>query len=229
MKGFISFTFFMVSTACGSTQETSILPWLKVRTYTSSSFLAFAGPSKTTTYFVKVGASWRQLDDEGVGGATVLTPQAVLYYDNGVPRLIHQGETTATSPCGPPLVAVTVPPGADVYDCVNVAAGPVKAIATSVRVRRMNAAGSLLRDQILTVERPGRVFLRPMVSFYDDDRAAYLVTMSEDSAAPAACALVAIGPAAPTFTNGPADLNRGACSEAPVWSKLISRRLEHAK
>ena len=218
-----------IAAGCGSTQEAPVLPWLKVRTHTSSSFLAFAGPTRTTTYFVKVGGFWRQIDDEGVGGAIVLTPKAVLYYDSGVPKLIHEGESAATEACGPPVVVATVPSGADVFDCVNVVAGPAAAVATSLRIRRMNAAGDMVRDQTIAVEGPGRVFVRPMVLFYDDSRTAHFVTMSDDTGAAAACALVTVGAEGPTVTPGPPDLSRGDCSEASAWSTVIGRRLEHVR
>lgn len=216
-----------VITGCSRRVETSlVLPWFKIRSTVTDQVGAFAGPTRTTEFYVKRWW-WRQIDDAGVGGAVGLDPNTVLYYDHGHPRLIHQGETTATFACGTPEAAASVPTGADAFDCVEVLAGPARAVATRVRIHRIRAAGDVLFDKTIQVDGPGRVFLRPMVTFYDDERTAYLVTTREQDFTTPNCALVAVTAGDAVVTAGPPDISMRDCSEAAAWTKVLGRALRH--
>src|SRR5881397_3957715 len=218
-----------ICVGCSTRAEETVLPWFKVRTTIHSPILPSGGKTSTTEYFVKVRWTWRQIDDAGVGGAIVLNPETVLYYHDGQPKLIHEGETASRLACGPPLSAASVPAGANTYDCVNVVAGPASAVATRLRIRRMSASGDALSDKTISVESPGRVFMRPMVTFYNEAGTAYFVTKNADYHLKPDCGLLAVNAGEPTFTTGPSDMSGRDCSEASAWMKVLGQKLQHVR
>lgn len=211
--------------ACSTAEDRLVLPWFKIRISVSPKIGGLADRVQSTEYFVKRWGLWRQIGDTGVGSATALNAQTVAYYDNGQARLIHEGESDGASVCGPGPAGASFPAGAGAVDCVEVVAGPARAVATTVRLRRVNASGSVLIDKTVAVEAPGRVFLQPMVTFYDDSATPYLVAMNEDYTGPRDCALVAVTADAVTFTAGPPALGGADCSEAASWAPLVNRTL----
>lgn len=210
---------------CSKVEERSVLPWFKVVTSTSPKIGGLADPVQTTEYFVKRSGFWRQIDDAGVGSATVLNARTVAYFHHGLARLIHEGESEAIFVCGRQLAGASFPPGAEAVDCVEVVAGPASAVATTVRFRRISASGSVINDKTIAVEGPGRVFLQPMVTFYDEGATAYLVTLNHDSTGPRDCAIVAVGVDEVTFTTGSPDMRARDCSEASSWMPLLGRAI----
>jgi hypothetical protein len=210
---------------CNKVEERLVLPWFKVRTSVSPKIGGLADPVQTTEYFVKRSGFWRRIDDAGVGGATVLNARTVAYYDNGEARLIHEGDAEATLVCGPGLAGASFPAGTEAVDCVNVVAGPAAAVATTVRFRRISASGAILNDKTIAVEAPGRVFLQPMVTFYDEEATAYLITLDHDFRVARNCAIVAVGVDEVRFTAGSPTLPARDCSEASSWTPLLGHAL----
>jgi hypothetical protein len=98
-------------------------------------------------------------------------------------------------------------------------------VATRVRFRRISASGAILNDKTITVEGPGRVFLQPMVTFYDAGATPYLVTLNQDSTGPRNCAIVAVGVDEVTFTAASPALRPRDCSEASSWTPLLGRAI----
>jgi hypothetical protein len=202
-----------------------VLPWFKVRTSLSPKIGGFSDPSQTTEYFVKLSVFWRQIDDAGVGGATILNAKTVAYFDNGEARMIHEGESAAIFVCGRGPAGASFPAGAEAVDCVDVLAGPASAVATTVRLRRISASRAVLNDKTIAVEGPGRVFLQPMVTFYDEGATAYLVTMNADFTVAPSCAIVAVDTGEVRFTAGSPAMRARDCSEASNWTPLLGRAL----
>src|SRR5215470_14414133 len=127
-----------------STEEARVLPWFKTKTTTTPRIGGLADRVSTTRYFVRIHGFWKQVDDVGVGGAAALNPETVFYFYQGEARVIRKGEALSSRICGTTLAGASVPPGAPVVDCVNVMAGPARAVATQIRFRRMSAGGEVL-------------------------------------------------------------------------------------
>jgi len=208
---------------CNTVQEGSVLPWFKVRTSTSPKIGGLADRTTTTTYYVRRSGFWRQIDDEGVGGATIINPVTIAYFDHGRARMIHEGDAEAVFVCGEGLAGASFPQGAQVVDCVTVVAGPAAAVATTVRFRRIGATGQVVNDKTIATDGPSRVFLQPMVTFYDATARAYLVTINRESSEAPECAIVAVDADDVSFTPGPPGMRARDCSEADGWSALLGR------
>jgi hypothetical protein len=88
--------------------------------------------------------------------------------------------------------------------------------------------GQVLNDKTVTVEAPGRVFLQPKATFYDDGHTAYFVTDEEKFTPRAECTLIAIDSGDPKVVAGPVKMYVGDCSRESSWTKLLKRQLKHA-
>ena len=95
-----------------------------------------------------------------------------------------------------------------------------------------------------TEEEPGRVFLAPTVSFYDDEGTPYLVTFRDPWVLTAAdgsqqraqatperlkdiaCELVRVGPGPARPVSAPPGHSVSDCSNADVWSRALGRPLK---
>jgi hypothetical protein len=210
---------------CSRIEEQQVTPWFKVRRSTSPQIGGFADSVTRTTYHVRRSGGWRQIDDEGVGGATPINDTTVAYYHNGQARMIHEGDAEGVLTCGSVLHGATFLPGAGFVDCVTAVEGPASAVATTVRFRRIDAAGRVIHDRTIAEERPGRVFLQPRVTFYDETGKAYLVTMNEDFRVAPECTIVGIGDGALELRSGSPSMQARDCSESKSWSPIVGRRI----
>jgi len=202
---------------CSRADEQFVLPWFKIR---------LAEPSKTPEYFVRrYGLFWRQLEDADLSGATPIGSRAVAYFSAGEARVIHQGETEAIFICGRGPAGVSFPTGAEAVDCVDAIAGPTPTVATAVRFRRLSTSAAVIIEKTITVEDPGRVFLQPMVTFYDDAGTAYFVTMRAGLTATPDCALVAALAGELRFANAPLRMGARECAQASSWMPILGRTI----
>ena len=225
---------------CGKVEENKILPWFMARTTIHTGgplkqvFNNFGGPSSETDYFVKSYGFWKKLDHCYGPGAKVLDQETVAVPGGDGNAygmlLIHRGETVPKPACGSLSSSWAIPPGGGLIDCFDVISGPARAVATRLRFRRITAAGQTLNDKMIAVEAPGRVFLRPMVEFYDELNTAYFITVIENEwlSTDPHCAAVAVGAGAPRLIAGPPGLSIRNCSESSIWAKVLGRPLQDA-
>jgi hypothetical protein len=223
---------------CGKVEENKILPWFMARTtvHTGGPLKQvvnnFGGPSSEVEYFVKSHGFWRKLDRCYGPGAKALDRETVAVPGGDGNHygmlLIHEGETVPKPACGSLASAWTMPPGGGLIDCVDAISGPARAVPTQIRFRRISASGQTLNDKTISVDAPGRVFLRPMVEFYDELDTAYFITVIENErrSADPDCAIVAVGAGDPRFIAGPRGVSMRNCSESSTWAKVLGRPLQ---
>lgn len=210
---------------CDRIEEHQLLPWFKIQTTTTANLGADSETTKTTEYFVRIHGFWNKLDDVGVGGAIALNDDAVFYFYQGSARLIHKDEPTARAICGTSLSAASVPPGAELIDCVETMKGPAKGIASQVRFRRFTAAGDALNDKAIA-DGDRRIFLEPAVMFYDEVHTAYFVTTEEEASAAPGCKLMTVNVAEPQVAAGPIQMPVKSCTEPSSWNALVKHQLK---
>ena len=214
--------------ACTSVIESEPLPWLRVKKVQYKEIAGFGGGAAEYQYFVKrYGFLWIKLEESATGLAVALDSQtAAISTPQGV-KILKRGEDHGILACGNSRSAHSIVATAGVIDCVDVVSGPAAAVASQIRWRRISSAGDALVVERLSVEAPGRVFLRPMVTFYDTGNQAYFVTMKEkDSAAPE-CALAWVAGGEVHNVRAPEGMTLSQCSEAEPWSKATRRTLRH--
>jgi hypothetical protein len=208
---------------CTRADEQFVTSWFKVRTSPSPKI---GDPSTITEYFVRrYGFFWRKIDDAAVRGATAINAKTVAYFDNDEARLIHQGEVEAIFVCGRGPAGVSFPTGAEAVDCVDALAGPTPAVATMLRFRRISASAVVTIEKTIAVEGPNRVFLQPMVTFYDEGATAYFATMRAGLNVTPNCALLAVGAGEVRSVAGSPTMELRDCSQADNWTPMVGRAL----
>ena len=217
-----------VLAACTEVTQTEPLPWLRVKKIHYKQFGGWAGGSSEYEYRVKrYGFLWARLDEVATGDAVALdSDTAAISTAQGL-KLLRRGEESGTLACESARSAASVVAEAGAVDCFEAVAGPAAAIASQIRWRRISSVGTVLVDQRLSVERPDRVFVRSMVSFYDAGQQPYFVTMNADLSAAPECALVWAADGETRSLPGPPELTRGQCSDAAPWAKVTRRKLRH--
>ena len=214
--------------ACTQVVESEPLPWLRVKKVHYKEIAGFGGGVAEYQYFVKrYGFLWLKLEEPGTGLAVALDSQtAAISTPQGV-KILKRGEDHGILACGNSRSSPSIVAAAGVIDCVDVVAGPAAAVASQIRWRRISGAGDALVVEKLSVEAPGRVFLRPMVTFYDTGNQPYFVTLKErDSTAPE-CALAWVAGGQVHTVPAPEGMTLRQCSEAEPWSKATRRALRH--
>jgi hypothetical protein len=217
----------LLAAACGEVTESEPLPWLRVKKTHSQGFGGFGGGSTSYDYYVKrFGFWWVKLDEAATGTVVALDRNhAVISTPQGM-KILARGESQGVLACGSNRSAPSIVAAAGVVDCVDVVAGPAPAVPTQIRWRRISAAGEALIVEKLTAEEPDRVFMRPMVSFYDAGHQPYFVTLRRDPAQPA-CALMWTANGESRSLPGPEGMKLGECSDPARWSRLLRRSLRH--
>ena len=158
-----------------------MLPWVKYRKVTGPGGSGMWAGGNHTEVLVLRWWGWSTVFDGNAapGVPVVLTPTAVLVGSTEGAKILHKSESTPRLACGDKIAAPTVPPTGTFVDCVDHLAGPARAIATALRVRRVDSTGALVSQQEFTAGAPGRVFMGPVVRFYDDQGTPYLVTFRD--------------------------------------------------
>ena len=230
---------------CGRTDEEAVLPWVKYRSVTGPGGSGMWAGSSHTEVLVRRWWGWSKLFDGNAapGRPVVLSPTAVLVPSHTGSRIVHKSASEMPLACGDREAIVTVPPGGGFVDCVNHLAGPAPAIATSLRVRRLDPAGKVVASQEFTLSEPGRVFLSPSILFYDEAGTPYLVTFRDPWAETGpdgslrsglatperlqniACEMTAVGANVPEPFVAPAGHKVADCSSPNVWGPVAGRTL----
>ena len=214
--------------ACTQVTETEPLPWLRVKKIHYKQFGGWAGGSTEYRYYVKrFGFVWTKIDEIATGTAVALdADHAAIGTPRGL-KILRRGDDHGILACGSERSAPSVVAAAGVIDCVDVVAGPAAAVASQIRWRRISSGGEALVVEKLTVESPGRVFLQPMVTFYDAGYQPYFVTMKEKDYGAPECALVWTAGGEAYALPAPAGMTLRQCSDAEPWSKVTRRPLRH--
>ena len=231
---------------CGHTEDEQVLPWVKYRRVTGPGGTGMWAGSRHTEVLVRRWWGWSTVFDgtAAPGKPIVLTPTAVLVGGTGGWKVLHESGATPQLACADRNAVPTVPPNGGFIDCADHLAGPARAIATSLRVRRVDPAGALVAQQEITTREPERVFLQPMVSFYDDQGTPYLVSFRDPwaqtsadgspqrgSATPEslkniACELIRVAPGPAGRVSAPPGHTVADCSSAEVWSRALGRTVK---
>jgi hypothetical protein len=235
------------ASSCGHTDEELVLPWCKYLRVTGPGGTGMWAGSTHTEVRVRRSLLWSTAFDgqSAPGRPIVVTTDTVLVPISGGSRFLRRDAAETPLACGDAEAAATVPPRGGVVDCVDHLAGPARGIATALRVRRIDAAGALVRQQELASGELGRVFLTPSLTFYDDDGTPYLVTFRDPwarllpdgtqtagTATPEQlqnihCELIAVGPAAAPPLAAPPGHTVADCSSAEVWGRVLHRPLRN--
>ena len=218
----------LLASACTNVAESEPLPWLRVKKVQYKELAGFGGGAAEYQYYVKrYGFLWLQLEEKATGIVVALDSNtAAISTAQGV-KILKRGEDHGILACGSSRSSPSLVPAAGVIDCVDVVAGPASAVASQIRWRRISSAGEALVVEKLSVEAPGRVFLRPMVTFYDAGNQPYFVTMKAQDAAMPECALAWVAGGEVHTVPAPEGMTLGQCSEAEPWSKASRRTLRH--
>ena len=239
-----SLALLLIAGGCRTADET-VLPWCTYRRVTTPGGSGIWGGSSYAEVLVRRSWGWSTVLDgkTAPGRPVVLTPTTVLVFSNRGTQFLHQSDSEMPQACGDRKAIVTVPPGGGVVDCADHLAGPAAAIATSLRVRRVDPTGRPVAQQEFTAGDPGRVFLSPAVTFYDSKGTPYLVTFrdpwaqtlpdgsrqsgtaSPERLAQIACELIAVGPTQTPPIPAPAGHEVSDCSSAEFWSRALGREL----
>jgi hypothetical protein len=245
IPGVVALAIAVAAIGCGGTKDELVLPWCKYRLVTSAGGSGMFAGSSHNEVLVRRWWGWSRVfnGNDAPGRPMVLTPTTILVPMSGTARILRQSESEAPFACGDREAAVSVPPAGRVVDCVDHLAGPARAIATSLRVRRIDASGQPVAQQEFNTGETGRVFLKPAVSFYDDEGTAYLVTFRDPwaetlpdgsresvQATPErlqqiSCELIAVGQGATAPVVAPPGHTVADCSSAVVWSRALGRGL----
>ncbi|HKW03370.1 MAG TPA: hypothetical protein VJN96_26330 [Vicinamibacterales bacterium] len=235
----------VAASSCGHTDEELVLPWCKYLRVTSPGGTGMWAGSTHTEVHVRRSLLWSTAFDghSAPGRPIVVTPDTLLVPISGGSRFLRLNSAETPLACGDAEAAATVPPRGGVVDCVDFLTGPARGLATALRVRRINAAGALVRQQEFRADEPGRVFLSPSLTFYDDDGTPYLVTfrdpwartlpdgtLTAGTATPEQlqnihCELIVVGPAAAPPLAAPQGHTVSDCSSAEVWGRVLHRPL----
>ena len=238
----------LLAAGCGHTEEELVLPWVKYRKVTGPGGTGMWAGGNHTEVLVRRWWGWSKVFDGNAapGRPIVLTPTAVLVGSTEGAKILRESESTPRLACGDRIAAPTVPPTGGFVDCADHLAGPARGIATALRVRRVDSIGALVAQQEFTAGEPGRVFLGPVVSFYDDQGTPYLVTFRDpwvqtmadgsqqrSTATPerlksVACELLRFGPSPAEPVSAPPGHTVTDCSSADVWSRALGRPLKKA-
>jgi hypothetical protein len=212
---------------CSEVAENEPLPWLRVKKTQHKPIGGFGGGSDTYDYYVRrFGFVWVKLDEAATGEAIVLDPNtAVISTAQGL-KILYRGEDQGALACGSQKSTPSVVAKAGVIDCIDVVAGPAERVASQIRWRRISGAGEALVVERLSAEEPDRVFLRPMVSFYDAGHQPYFVTLRADRTRPE-CALLWTAGGEVHSLRAPEGMTLGQCSDAIAWSRVVRRQLRN--
>ena len=218
----------LVLAACTQVTETEPLPWLRMKKVQYKEMAGFGGGAAEYQYFVKrYGFWWVKLEEAGTGLVVALDPDtAAISTPQGL-KILKRGEDHGILACGSSRSTPSIVAAAGVIDCVDVVAGPAAAVASQIRWRRISGAGEALVVERLSVEEPGRVFLRPMVTFYDAGHQPYFVTVKEQDAAAPDCALAWVAGGEVHRLPAPSGMTLAECSAAGAWSKATRRALRN--
>lgn len=159
-------------------------------------------------------------------------------------RILRESDSATPLACGNKAAIPTVPPNRGFVDCVDHLAGPAPAVATALRVRRVDPAGELWSRHDFALEEPRRVFLSPAVSFYDEQGTPYLVTFRDPwmevaadgpgqrgSASPeqlenVRCEVLRVGQDSAEPVPAPPGHSLSDCSEPAFWGRVLGRTLK---
>jgi len=213
---------------CTQVTESEPLPWLRVKKVKYKEMGGMSGGGTEYQYYVKrLGFLWVKLEEPATGSAVALDSQTAAISTTQGLKMLKRGEDHGILACGNARSTPSIVAAAGVIDCVDVVAGPAAAVASQIRWRRISSGGEALVVEKLSVENPGRVFLRPTIEFYDAGHQPYFVTMKEkDSAAPE-CALTWVAGGEAHTVPAPEGMTLGQCSEAEPWSRATRRALRH--
>lgn len=213
--------------ACTEVTEKEPTSWLRVKKIHHKPIGGFGEGSTEHQYYVKrYGFVWLKLEETATGLAVALDRDtAAISTPQGL-KILRRGEDHGVLACGTSRSTPSIVAAAGLIDCVDVVAGPASAVASQLRWRRISSAGEALVVEKLSVEAPGRVFLRPTVTFYDAGHQAYFVTLKKDAAQPECALLWVAGGEAHTIP-APEGMTLRQCSEAEPWSKAARRTLRH--
>jgi hypothetical protein len=230
---------------CGRTQDELVLPWCKYRTVIGPGGSGIWSGASHTEVLTRRWWGWSTVFDGNAapGRPVIISSTAVLVMSSGVARFLRASDSTSPLACGIREAIASVPPKGGFVDCVDHLAGPAPAIATLLRVRRIDPLGQTVAQQEFAAGDAGRVFLTPSILFYDDEGTPYLVTFRDPWAEETpdgsrrtgratpeqlqqiTCELIAVGPNPRRAIPAPAGLTVADCSTAEVWSHAIGQRL----
>jgi|SRR5688572_14691700 len=218
----------LLCAACTSVTESEPLPWLRVKKVQYKEMGSFGGGAPEYQYYVKrYGFLWLKLEEPATGVAVALDADTAAIATQQGLKILKRGADHGILACGNSRSAPSIVAAAGVIDCVDVVAGPAAAVASQIRWRRISGAGEALVVEKLSVEAPGRVFLRPMVTFYDTGHQAYFVTLREKEQAAPECALAWVAGGQVHTVPAPEGMTLRQCSEAEHWSRATRRTLRH--
>lgn len=223
-----------------------VLPWCKYRTVRSPGSSGIWSGSSHNEVLVRRWWGWtRVLGAAAPGFPIVLTPTAILVITAGEgARILTESAAETPLACGNKEALPSVPANGGVVDCVDHLAGPAPAVATALRVRRVDSAGELVSSQDFTLVEPRRVFLSPAVSFYDEEGTPYLVTFrdpwvgiaadgsrqrgvaSPEQLANIRCEILRVGPGQAKPVPAPPGHSVSDCSEPSMWSQVLGLTLK---
>ena len=218
----------LLAAGCTKVTESEPLPWLKVKKVQYKEVGGFGGGADEHQFYVKrYGFLWVKLEETGTGLAIALDRDtAAISTPQGL-KILKRGEDHGILACGNSRSTSSIVAAAGVIDCVDVVAGPAAAGASQIRWRRISSGGEALVVERLAVEAPGRVFLQPMVTFYDTGHQPYFVTMKGQDAAAPECALAWVAGGEMHTVPAPEGMTLRQCSEAEPWSRATRRTLRH--
>ncbi len=218
-----------VASGCSTATDTEVTPWLRERAIKYSGFGGLSGGHYEHQIYVRLyGFFWHQLDESGSGGVRRLSDDTVFFFGSGYGRLIDRGDRRSRPACAAPRAGVTIPRESAFIDCVDVAAGPAAAAATALHWRRSDTAGRTLADRTIAVDAPGRVFMGPLVGFYDARATPHFVTMVDKDYVTPRCTLMALDGDGAHSVVDPAPIKLHECSDPRVWSRLAGYQLYDA-
>ena len=227
----LSLAFAAAGSACTyKTQDSEVLPWLK-RTDSSTSFGGLGGSRKTVYSTRVLFFFWHELDAWAI---TVLDADTVLVRGQQGEALLRRGEYTPTPACPPlPFAGVQLPPqsGAAAFDCISVVDHGPGGRATSVRFRRLHAAGNASIDVAVAAAGADQVLLQPSALFYDRKAQPYFVSIAARAAPDFRtpdpdCALITVEDGRTRTLHPPSPLKTANdCSHKTAWESAAGTAL----